>query len=848
MKKLLALLVFVPIIGFSQITDDFSDNNFDNNPIWLGDIDVFEITINRELHLNNNVSGSSLLYTKSKLLKNSIWKFRVKMNFNPSTQNYCRIYLASETEYFTNDKSLFLELGKNSDKIDLYYFDGTSKNLILSSVEIFTESINEIDFWLEYVDDMFTIKVKNVSDTNYIKIAEEPYIIPVFNSEYFAINPVYTKTRASKFYFDNVEVKVVEIEDITTPNIESIEIINNEEINILFTEEIIALNSNQIKINGLDLVYEISSVNNNLFKLKLSTALISGNKYTIEIENIEDLNGNILDFYEETILYYFAINNDIVINEIMFNPTPRNNLPEAEYIEFFNNTNGFIEMVDWKIEIGAKQYELPDTIIPLNSYLLFVKPEEIGQFNDAIPLNFTSLNNTSSEMRIIDNKGKEIYNIEYSSKWHSSKTKVNGGWSLELINYKNECLKKENYTSSNNIDGGTPGKENSVLDLEFYPQINNKIYAVHTNDELNEISIVLSNYINENSIIINSNLQYNFNFYTKNKGNGESEITIVIPNNSITKLTYFYFEELKSCDNLDIITDTIWLNKFSEIDINDIVINEVMYDPLENSSEFIELYNNSEKYLSLRNLYVSNFHNNEEESIADNPKKISSLNLIFVPKSFVVISKDKNSIIESYNCGDEIRFINISTMPKMSNDQGSIALLNSNLDFIDKILYTNDMHINLAKDEKRRGVSLERIKANTPSLDWNNWTSSSQNSKGATPALKNSATPLDYKIEDEISIFPKVFTPNSDGNNDVMQAVYKFNKPGFIINAKVFDANGVFVKEIANNTLASIEGSLIWDGTDENNSLKSKGIYILWIEIFDIDGNVKVFKKVVVLG
>ena len=74
------------------------------------------------------------------------------------------------------------------------------------------------------------------------------------------------------------------------------------------------------------------------------------------------------------------------------------------------------------------------------------------------------------------------------------------------------------------------------------------------------------------------------------------------------------------------------------------------------------------------------------------------------------------------------------------------------------------------------------------------------------------------------------------------------DKPGYIANVKIFNSNGVFIKDIANNYLMSIEGSFIWDGNDFNNGIPSNGIYIFWVEIFDIEGNVKVYKKIVVLS
>ena len=89
----------------------------------------------------------------------------------------------------------------------------------------------------------------------------------------------------------------------------------------------------------------------------------------------------------------------------------------------------------------------------------------------------------------------------------------------------------------------------------------------------------------------------------------------------------------------------------------------------------------------------------------------------------------------------------------------------------------------------------------------------------------------------------KKITPDSDGLDDVL--VINFTSPSVenVLNVIVFDANGYQVRTLAENTSTGYEATFTWDGTADNGSLVSTGLYVIWISAYDTSGNVNRWKK-----
>ncbi len=75
---------------------------------------------------------------------------------------------------------------------------------------------------------------------------------------------------------------------------------------------------------------------------------------------------------------------------------------------------------------------------------------------------FPTLNNDGDDLTFRDPTNKTIDSVNYNLDWYHDVDKQEGGWTLEIIDVNNICGAEENWAASEDLSGGTPGKQNSV--------------------------------------------------------------------------------------------------------------------------------------------------------------------------------------------------------------------------------------------------------------------------------------------------------------------------------------------------------------------------------------------------
>lgn len=548
--------------------------------------------------------------------------------------------------------------------------------------------------------------------------------------------------------------------------------------------------------------------------------------------------------------------NDIVINEIMADPNPTIALPEWEFIELFNTTDSDIYINRWKLIIGKKEFTFnEDIVIQADDYLILCHEdafEELSSYGNCQGFSSFQITNSGTTISLIDVNDNLISTVEFDISWHSSTYKEDGGWSLEQIDPYNPCAGKANWKSSDDRNGGSPGKINSVFNdnvifpkLDHINPISNNEIEVHFNQNMN-----LENLQNIDNYIIEE-----FNLHPK-------ETEIIKHKNNYVKLIFdFNFEEYNlytlNINNLtnckDIPPESEISMQFgipSEANRNDILINEILFNPINPGVDYLELYNRSNKVIDLKEIMICNIKYSFPNPPDTILKNICNESRIMLPHSYILLSTDKEIVMKQYDVESNIEsdFIDVESLPPFPNEEGHVVICDKSRTTIDEMKYSDKMHYDLLT--VTQGVALERISFDKASLDKKNWHSASFNFNYGTPGYKNSmATDINDIInEDEIKIIPEIFSPDGDAHDDICSICYNLDKNGYSINIKIYNSDGLLIRNLLNNNLTNNQGVIFWDGCDDNNSRASPGIYIILTEIFDLEGNVKRIKKVVTVA
>ena len=64
----------------------------------------------------------------------------------------------------------------------------------------------------------------------------------------------------------------------------------------------------------------------------------------------------------------------------------------------------------------------------------------------------------------------------------------------------------------------------------------------------------------------------------------------------------------------------------------------------------------------------------------------------------------------------------------------------------------------------------------------------------------------------------------------------------------IFDSQGKYVKNLVPGQNIASQNRFVWNGLDDNGRIVPAGIYVVFIEVFDIQGDIKRFKKAVVVA
>jgi hypothetical protein len=856
MKWIQGIIMFflwmISVNVHSQVNDDFSDGDFSNNPSWSGNTADFIINANQELQLNNTLAGSSFLSVTHGIsnLQNHEWHFWIKQVFSPSSSNFGKVYLSADNSNLNSAQNGYYVLFGEANAIDairLFKLENGISTQLCSGVE-------------GQISTSFTVGVKVVlsangtwelsadlsGGTNYITqgSANDSNILP---GSYFGYSCTYTASNANKFYLDNVYIGNP-ILDIAPPILLQAAVISPNSVDAMFNEALTSTSANELAnyaILPFNSFVSAQQDNANPALVHLTTLfpLTNGNTYTIMTANLSDLAGNIAGNQSVNFTYLVADTaeiGDVIVTEFLADPTPVIGLPEVEYVEIFNKTGKVFHLQNWIISDGSSNGTIGDFWLLPGSYIVLTANANVGLFtNVAGVTSFPSLNNAGDQLILSDNFGTQLDKLTYTDDWYQDDIKKEGGYSLERINLNDPCSNFDNWSASNDPSGGSPGTINSIFSAapdQLNPSL---ISLIALNPNFLEVSFsegMDSSSLANAQINVSPNLSVLQTFIQEvnDNPNGPPQLIIQFNENFIPSTSYqIQMGPVSDCWQ----NDTSFISQFSlpeQAQAGDVIINEILSNPLAGGQDFIELYNLSSKVIDLKDWQLANFYNDT----ISNLKTISN-HFILEPYSYVAISEDTSFLFENYPASVSGRMIQMD-MPSYNIDSGTVYLL-YNSEQIDRVSYKEDWQFSLI--DNTDGVSLERILPDGPSNQSSNWHSAAETIGFATPGRVNSQFQFVGTTE-SISLQKDIFSPDQDGFEDVLVVNYTFEQSGLLAKARIFDDFGREVKLLFSNELMGTTGFFTWDGVNADQAKSPIGIYILLVEVFATDGSVILAKKI----
>ena len=853
MFKILAyLLLIMPITCLAQVFDDFSDGDFTANPRWYGTESLFVVNADGQLQLDAAEGGEAWLFCEENVSNgvadgNFEWHFWLREAFSPSSKNFSDVYLCDK--YFVR----FGEAGSN-DVVDLQRLDdenavsicrGTDTFISTSFSASFKVTRDALGTWKIFVDktnsDNYILEAQGVDDT----------YMPSGN---FGIKCVYTSSNAKKVYLDNVYAGPLII-DTEPPCLDTVIVLKYNKLQLDFNEpvdETFALDANNFILDnqvGTPMYTEYYGDIRSSLVLSFSNTINEGVNYTLNIKKIADMAGNISDDIKYSFIFYNIHENDVVINEIMADPEPTVDLPAFEYIELYNTTDHLINLKDWELVIGnSVKIITQDINILQKGFIILCKEEAIpflSEHGECVGFTTFSVPNSGSLISLSSSKRNIVHKLVFNSLWYRDSEKSDGGWSLEQIDPHSPCLGAENWCASCDRKGGTPGSKNSVdgvniiaPDIDYVNVISNSCIEVVFNQNMDTISLKNT----ENYTV----LEFDAHPYLINLSKDDSKsVTLFFQQGFLeNELYHILVFGSVNCSGEPILDGCSYAFGLPDEAVGgDVVINELLFDPISPAADYVEIYNRSDKILNISDLKLgvikTSFPNPPDTTV----KEISSENRQLLPGSYLLLTTTPDVIGEQYECSTE-DFVTMRSFPSYPNSGASVVLYFQD-NIIDFMSYSEDSHYPLLTVTK--GVSLERVSPEISSDDNDNWHSAAAPLYG-TPGYQNSVF-IDNEGESaNVEIIPSVFSPDGDGFNDVTTINLSCFQNDFTAKIIIFDSQGRQIRNLINCQNIGNNGSFVWNGLDDDNKVSPPGIYVVYIEVFDTQGDIKRYKKAAVIA
>lgn len=735
---LIAILLTISSVQAQNFEDDFSDGDFTSNPAWYGDIAnfvIFDQDGNNVIRLDDagGVANTSYLSTPS-TFANGYWEFWVQIDGSlPSGSNNIQVFVMSDNADLTGSVNGYaVRAGETGDDVFriVRYDAGSESSVVVSDTTILQSGTSyrvRVDRdisgnWSIQVGEGYFGELNNTGNTG----TDNTYS----TATHFGFLVNYTSSRTNDFYFDfKIDPPPVIVEPLF---IDSFNVFSETELDLTFSRDIdfASVSTTDFTLNGATNPRSFSNQGSNALRLTFSEDF-PGGENELDISGIESATNDTT--LTDTTLAFYQFDpyesGDVIINEFLKDPPTGSGL--SEYVELYNTSSRYLNLKDWEIGDNNSLTTISDedlVILPDSFLVVSSDPAALlsvfgpGEYVD---VSLPALNNTTDQVRLLDQSGNLIDSLEYNPDW--------GGVDVALERRSPDVATtlQPNWGDSP-VQIGTPGRTNDVQpdttppDLESFSFLNDSTIQLVFNEQIlqgpaetpDNYNIAVPTKINpeagENEFLTATFfapdtvvLEFKISLYT-----GQFENSLLILN-----------QEDVFGNTANVIERMYRLVQTEEALPGDVVINEFMYDPATGYSEFVELYNPTFKSFNLKGWTLSDNTGNKQV-ISDEDFFMQTYGDAAPSGNPYVFLVPDNTIAGT----DENRIIMGSRFPTLNNSTDAIVLKNAKGVVIDSLTYTSDW----GGEE----VSLERRTANVSGTFQANW-GDSPSTNFATPGVMN---------------------------------------------------------------------------------------------------------------
>lgn len=648
----------------------------------------------------------------------------------------------------------------------------------------------------------------------------------------------YTATRDRMLWIDDVCVSGLFVPDTLPPAITSVTALRPDMLQIVLDEEpdgSFAAEGN-ISLGSDNRVIAAERRSPSVYVIKLMKKIPDREAATVTIGKLCDLSGNCLSGREFTFIPIYAVAGDVVVSEIMADPTPPVRLPESEYLEITNRTSDSLFTGGWHLIAGHDSTTIPDRWMRPGEIVIMCPPSKVSLFSGRGEVlgitSFPSLNDGGETIALRDAAGALIHAVPFTPALYNDVLRSGGGWSAELTDMANPFNVPGAWRASLDPSGGTPGRANSLVTATRDDDCPEIIAAWPVADNLVKVLFTETVFVKEDEDWFAGGERTMPPF-----SDDIADRAWLVPLNDELNEGVIYTLGIPAAvsdyaGNVPCLTNVkIGLPVIPAA--GEILFNELLFDPLPGCNDYAELYNNSDAIFSLSELFMANG--------SAPAARVSEIPRLFFPGEYLALTSGRKALLDCYHCSDRNFVHEVTQLPSMPDDRGSLVLLNSRMDIIDRVDYSSSMHLSYLSGTV--GIALEKVAPVLPSGIPSNWHSASEMCGWGTPGAENSIMLDNDGERSGMNLSSGRLSPDGDGFEDVISVDIFPGGDDNMITVTLFTDRGRVVRRLAERVSAGEGGRFVWDGTDDNGGRLPAGLYVIIGESFNGNGKTQRWKE-----